>query len=662
MIAPSLSALAFPGVLVKLCIPVVVLALSLTAFAADSPKTREITDPQTITSSGVEGAAPVPIDDLFFTRSISSAAWSPDGKEIVFSSNFTGRNNLWKVNADGGWPIQLSQSDDRQSAAVWSPDGKWIVFQSDHGGGEIYDLYAIPSDGGEVVNLTNTPDVSETVPVWSRDGKSLAIEYKPKTASANDIAILDWKTHSVRNLTQEKTPDHVWDGPFWSADDKYIYATRANVASTDADIFRIEVASGAQENLTRHEGEARNEVSAISPDGHRLLITADKPGGYPNVALLDLTTKKLTWATNTEWEARSANFSPDGKQLTYQVNADGRNDAYLVDTATLKSEKLNMAAGMNYYAGNPISFSPDGRRLLVNHQSSTQPGDYWVYDIARREPHRLTFSAIASLTAAKIPPSQLVHYRSFDGKIISALVWVPFNLKRDESNPAIVLPHGGPTGQTTDYFNRTVIALVTRGYICIVPNVRGSTGYGMDFQKANFQDLGGGDLQDEIYGVKFLEATGYVDAKKIGITGGSYGGYMTLMAIGKTPDVWAAAVEEYGIINWLTMFQHEDPLLQEYEKTLLGDPEKDRKIYEADSPLAYIRNEKAPLLVLQGDNDIRVPKEEAEQVVKILQDAGKTVDAHYYSNEGHGFAKRENQVDAIRRTIEWFDRYLKGTK
>jgi dipeptidyl aminopeptidase/acylaminoacyl peptidase len=132
------------------------------------------------------------------------------------------------------------------------------------------------------------------------------------------------------------------------------------------------------------------------------------------------------------------------------------------------------------------------------------------------------------------------------------------------------------------------------------------------------------------------------------------------MAIGKTPDVWAAAVEEYGIINWLTMLEHEDPLLQQYEKSLLGDPAKDRKIYEADSPITYIRNERAPLLVLQGDNDIRVPKEEAQQVVSILKQEGRTVEAHYYPNEGHGFTKRENQIDAMRRTLEWFDRYLKG--
>ncbi|HEY4051593.1 MAG TPA: prolyl oligopeptidase family serine peptidase [Acidobacteriaceae bacterium] len=639
-----------------------VLMLALSALASDSPHTREITDPKSITSTPEEATSPIPVDDLFFTRTMGGGAWSPDGTQIVFNTNLTGRNNLWKVSAESGWPIQLSQSDDRQSAATWSPDGKWIVFESDQGGGELYDLFAIPSNGGELINLTNTPEISETGPLWSPDGKLLAIDYKPKTASAVDIAILDWKSHAVRNLTREKSPDHLWDDALWSPDGKSVYATRSNVGFTDSDVFRIDATNGAQENLTKHEGEHRTSATAISPDGRLLLVTSDKPGGFSNVAEIDIARKKLTWATDLKWEARSGDFSPDGKQFTYVVNEDGRIDDYLADTATRQGKKLNLPAGLNSYSGNPSPFAPEGGRLLVSHQSSTQPDDMWVYDVARGEPRQLSFSAIASLTTAKIPASQLAHYRSFDGKIVSAFVWVPFGLKRDGSNPAIVLPHGGPTGQTTDYFNRTVMALVTRGYVCIAPNVRGSTGYGMDFQKANFKDLGGGDLQDEVYGVKFLEDTGYVDSKKIGITGGSYGGYMTLMAIGKTPDIWAAAVEEYGIISWLTMMQHEDPLLQQYEKSLLGDPEKDRAIYEADSPLAYIKNAKAPLLVLQGDNDIRVPKEEAEQIVKILQGGGKTVDVHYYPNEGHGFAKRENQVDAISRTIEWFDRYLKGTK
>jgi dipeptidyl aminopeptidase/acylaminoacyl peptidase len=182
----------------------------------------------------------------------------------------------------------------------------------------------------------------------------------------------------------------------------------------------------------------------------------------------------------------------------------------------------------------------------------------------------------------------------------------------------------------------------------------------MDFQRANFKDLGGGDLQDEVYAAKFLEATGYVNSKKIGITGDSYGGFMTLVAIGRTPDVWAAGVELYGIINWLTMLKHEDPMLQQYEQSLLGDPEKDRAVYNAASPITYIHAVKARLLVLQGDDDPRVPKEEAEQVVDVLKKDGKAVDAHYYPNEGHDFEKRENQIDSIRRSLAWFDKYLKN--
>jgi len=364
--------------------------------------------------------------------------------------------------------------------------------------------------------------------------------------------------------------------------------------------------------------------------------------------------------TDTKWEAFAGTFSPDGKGFTYTLNADGVTDAYLADRASGKAEKLNLPHGLNGYSGNPTEFSPQSNRLIVSHEASNKPGDFWIYNIVNRRAEQLTFSAIASLRATPLPPSQIVHYKSFDGKTISALLWVPFNLKRDGSNPALVLPHGGPTGQRVDYWSPEVQALVTHGYICIAPNPRGSTGYGLEFQKANFQDLGGGDLKDEIAAVDFVKATGYVDAKKIGITGGSYGGFMTLMAIGKTPDVWAAAVELYGIINWSTMLKSSDPSLNEYLKALLGDPEKNQKIYEADSPITYIRNEKVPLLVLQGDNDPRVPKEEAQQVVEILKKEGRVVDAHYYPNEGHGFAKRENQIDSIRRALDWFDRYMMG--
>jgi dipeptidyl aminopeptidase/acylaminoacyl peptidase len=567
--------------------------------------------------------------------------------------------NLWKVPASGGWPIQLSESSDRQLGAVWSPDGKWIVFEQDAGGGEIFDLYAIPSDGGDAVNLTNTPEVSEDTPRWSPDGSTVAISYRPKESSSADIALLDWKSRGVRKLTNEQAKDREWGEAVWSPDGKTIYADRANAGDTDSDVYRIDVATGRTQNLTPHEGEVISSVSSVSPDGRTLLITSNAKGGYRNVALMDVATGALNWITSLKWDAQAGHFSPDGQTFTYSVNEDGRTHVYLAKRSGGDAEELPLPPGIDVAAGTPTAFSFDGKSLLVAHQSSTEPADYWVYDLALRRIRQLTFSAVADLNPSRLPSSQLVHYKTFDGKTISAFLWMPFNLKRDGSNPGVVLPHGGPTGQVTDTFNRTAMALASRGYVCIAPNVRGSTGYGMEFQKANYKDLGGGDLQDEVYAAKFLAATGFVDARRIGITGGSYGGYMAMMAIGKTPDVWAAAVELFGITDWLTEQEHEEPTLQQYDQSILGDPVKDRKVYEDASPIKYFKDAKAPLLVLQGANDIRDPAEEAEQAVTILKQHGKVVEAHYYPDEGHGFAKRENQIDALERTVAWFDKYLK---
>jgi dipeptidyl aminopeptidase/acylaminoacyl peptidase len=633
--------------------------LASTAAAAVPGPERPLTDPRSLTSAHDPLARPVPVGDLYFSRSIRDAAWSPDGREVVLSTNLTGRFNLWKTATDGAWPVQLVQSDDAQSGAVWSPDGKTIVFQSDHEGGEIFDLYAVPAAGGAVENLTHSDDVSEENPLFSRDGARLAFDRKGKDESATDVALLDLATHEVRKLTHEATRDHGWHAVAFSRDGRSLFATRYDAGFLDASAWRIDIGSGTAEELTPHKGQALFALTAVSPDSHWLALTSNARDGHHEVVLLETFERRYRWVSDTPWEAEAGDFSPDGKQLLYGVNADGRGTLYTYDIAAGRSRALDVPTGVNGFAGNQGSFSADGRRLLVSHQSSTTPGDLWILDTSggRRQ---LTRSAVLSLDSAHFPEAQLVHYRSFDGTVISAFVWLPFDLPRDGRAPAVVLPHGGPTGQTRDTFSRTAAALASRGYVLIAPNVRGSTGYGLAFQKANYQDLGGGDLQDEVYAARFLVDTGYVDAKKVGITGGSYGGYMALIALGRTPDVWAAAVDLYGVTDWLTEQAHEEPSLQQYDQSILGDPVKDRAVYERCSATTYYATIRAPLLVLQGENDIRDPKEEAEQAFKALKESGKVVDAHYYPGEGHGFQKRENQIDALERTLAWFDRHLKN--
>ena len=630
-----------------------------TVGSASGPADRVATDPKSIASAAGPGTGPVDVKQLLSTLRLAGASWSLDGQRIAYISNASGRLNLWVMQADGSSARQLLSSNDRQAEPVWSVDGTQIVYTQDTGGDEMYDLYAVSADGDTPKDLTQTPQVSETSPLFSRDGAWLAFSSKAKASPWRDVAVMEWKTGTVRQLTHEADPKATWSIAAWSPDGRYIYATRV-VEREDGDVYRIEVKSGEAQKLTSHAGKVLISVSDISPDGKTLLVTSNEKGGYSNVALMDVAAKSMHWVTDTQWEAESGKFSPNGNRFTYTLNADGRTTIEFVETKTSHASDYAVPGGLNNDAVSPTGFRNDGSYLFAHQDSTHAPNLYLLTPGGALK--QITHLASSAQASVVVPGSQLVTYKSFDGLMISAYMWVPFGLKRDGAAPAVVMPHGGPTGQTLDSFNARAMLLVSRGYVVIAPNVRGSTGYGKEFQRANFKDLGGGDLKDEIAAVDFLKASGYVDAKKVGIFGGSYGGFMTLMAIGKTPDVWAAAVDEYGILDWYTMLAHEDASLQAYEKTLLGDPVQDRSVYEEASPIKYIRNERAPLLVLQGDRDIRVPKEEAVQLVAILKKQGSTVDAVYYPEEGHGFIKREDQLDELTRSVAWFDKYLKGTQ
>jgi Tol biopolymer transport system component len=421
------------GESVRSVLPSIVVIAALSVAASSGPDDRQETNPKSIESPADPQAGPIPIDELYFTRSVGDPSWSPDGNTIVFTTDLTGRDNLWKVSASGSWPIQLSQSDDRQYGALWSPDGKWILYESDRGGQEYFDLFAIPADGGEAVNLTNTPEISETDPHFSPGGATLAISYKPKASPVPDIALLDWRTHAVRNLTKEQAKDQLWRFIAWSPDGKSIFATRTFVGFTDSSVYRVDVETGERLNLTPHQGQILYLGSSLSADGRSLLITSNEKGGFSNVALLDVATKKLNWVTNTQWDAHAGGFASNGTKFTFVINEDGRTDAYLADRDSGHPEKIAFPPGLTTSTGNPSPFSPTGEQILVSHQGSKRPSDLWIYDARTRSRRQLTFSAIAGLRPSSLPQSQLVHYKSFDGRVVSAL---PNPVPRGALNPS----------------------------------------------------------------------------------------------------------------------------------------------------------------------------------------------------------------------------------
>lgn len=633
-------------------------ALIATPLAAQiATPDRPVTDPASVSSPANPDARPVPLDDIGTTRGLAGVTWSADGRHIFVSTNITGRFNIWRTDAAGSWPLQITQSDEVQSGLVASRDGQWVYFEEDVGGNEYADIYRVPTGGGAVERLTNTADISEYDMLSSPQSDLIALATKRKSEGQSNLAVMT-ADGQVRNLTAEADPQFGW-GPVAFVDGgKALIANRTRVDSREGEVWRVSIADGKAVKLLGRK-DVRYEAADATADGGLIAVTTNQDSGQDHAGAYAVATKGWTWARTTPWEQQAAALIDNGKTMIVRTNADTRSTLTRLDLASKAEAPLPLDPGVTYLSGNQ-PLSPDGSKLLATRSGADSPSNLYLVDLAANTARPATQLAMASLTPAVLPKSTVVTFKSFDGTLVSAVMTMPFNLKRDGSNPAIVIPHGGPTSATQDGFSQYAAAFASRGYVVIAPNFRGSTGYGDAFQNANYKDLGGGDLKDTVAAKQFLVSTGYVDKDKVGIFGGSYGGFMTLMAIGRTPDEFAAAVQWFGIINWNTMYRDQDERLKAYQRGLLGTPEDSPEVYKASSPLTYLSGAKAPLLTIQGENDIRVPRGQAQEVNDLLKAKGNIVETIFYPQEGHGFDRRENRLDSLRRTVAWFDTYLKG--
>lgn len=595
------------------------------------------------------------LHSLHHTNRIAAVEWSADGRHLNFESNASGRFNLWRVPAGGGWPVRLTVADERTMLEEPSPDGRWLLYTQDRGGNEKPDLFLLPAGGGPARNLTNTTGVGYRSIRWSPDGRRLAFAAERAAPGSYDVYVLEPETGEVARVAG--TAPGNCARLRWSPDGRSLALARTrNFANYGVSVLNLE--TGSERTLIPIDDAATSTSVGWTRDGRRVIVgsNANADGVYA-IGVASVAGGSLHWLTGGDWETLPHDLSPVDDRMVYVRNECGTHRVLVRDTGGGDMER-ELEVPLPPGVLGAARFSPDGTRLALLHASAASPSEIWTYEIASGTLAKISHSLSGGLEPDDFVPPQLVVYPSFDGTPIAAFVYLPPNAERDRSHPAIVYPHGGPTAQFMNGWSPQLQFLVSRGYVVIAPNFRGSTGFGRTFRLANRGDLGGGDLRDVVASAEWLSASGYVDGSRIAILGRSYGGYLVLMALTKYPERFAAGAAIVPFANWFTEYENEDPILQASDRTLMGDPVKNADLWRDRSPIFFVDRIRAPLLLLAGANDIRCPPEETTQIVEAVRALGGVAEAKIYEHEGHQFARRENEIDASERVAAFLDAYL----
>ncbi len=609
-----------------------------------------------------EAAAPAPppvarysVADLYKNSEFFGASFSADGTKILVSSNSSGVWNAFAVPTAGGNPTALTSSTtDSIFAASYFPNDGRILYTSDKGGNELSHLY-VRAEDGTIKDLTPGEKLNANFAGWARDDKSFFVASNERDQRYFDL--YEYATDGYARTLFYRNDKGFELGPV-SRDKRYIALAKSRTTS-DADIWLFDRQTRTTKNITAHQGDVSNAAADFSPDGTKLLFISDAGREFKSLRSYDLATGAQKAVLEPNWDVSGAVFSKSGKYLIVWINEDAALTTRLYDAASLQEIRQQ---GMPRGLVRGLRLSRDDAKAAFYASDGSVPSDLYAGPVGG-PPKRLTNALNPAIAREDLVVPTRVRFKSYDGLEIPGLLYTPHQASASAKAPALVMVHGGPGGQAQfGYFGLTQ-ALVNHGYVVFDINNRGSTGYGKAFYAMDDRKHGEADLGDVVASKRMLADTGYVDPARIGIIGGSYGGYMVLAALTLQPDAFQVGVDLFGISNWIRTLENVPPWWEAFKEALyaeLGNPKTDAERLRRISPLFNATKIKAPLMVLQGANDPRVLKVESDEIVEAAKKNGVPTEYIVFADEGHGFVKKENEVKGYTAVLDFVDKHLKS--
>ncbi|MBA4136592.1 MAG: hypothetical protein C0518_04670 [Opitutus sp.] len=583
-----------------------------------------------------------------------SPSLSPDGQTVAFVSNLSGNPQIWTVPATGGWPTQITAFEDQVNGVQWSPAGDWLAFSMAPGGGLNSQVYLIRPDGSGLQRLTPGGKVNCNLYGWSDDGRYLAFGTNERHGAAIDVYLYDTTAQSRRLVRQCKGIGALIA---MSSDNRHVVISEL-VSRGRNDLFLLDLTNGAETDLTSRWRGPGSFGAVFARDGRTLLFSGNHEQDMISLYRITLQPHGLLSAAEllaTRPDAELASITPDwsGHRVALNWNAGGRNELQFLDLA---SGKLTAAPALPSEIAGSFTFSRDDRRLIFAASGSRRPSDVWLLDVDAGQFRQLTHAPHAGVKLEALVAPKLVKYQAHDGLELSGWLYVPANFSAP--GRVVMSYHGGPEGQERPAFNSTYQALLAQGIAVLAPNVRGSSGFGKTFVNLDNGAKRFDGVRDIASTIDYLVASGVADPKRVGIMGGSYGGYMVMAGVTEFPDRIAAGVNLFGMVNFETFFAHSEPWMAAISTVEYGDPATQLDLLKQLSPLHKMDRITAPVLVQHGRNDTNVPFVEAEQVVNNLRQRGVPTELIEFADEGHGFRKTPNRIRSAVTLVEWFVKYL----